>query len=166
MATTLKQDRMLDTWMTMVLNGAGNAERIYTTTEEYLDKSDLPGVVWKRDDVSTGLFSTSREFLIVGHAGLSDYRLFLCARDYGQHLDCAWYLTCRPGLFKKMVSKYAAGNPNALSMNLSVFAQQDLSAWGHVVHHAFLQSIKDLMEGLEQDISRINTQSKGYLSVW
>jgi hypothetical protein len=92
--------------------------------------------------------------------------MFLCARDYGQHLDCAWYLTCKPGLFKKAVSKYAAGNVTALSMNLNVFAQQDLSAWGHIVHQSFLQAIKELMEGLKQDISRMNTQSKGYLSAW
>jgi len=48
MATTIKQQRMLDTWMTMVLNGAGNRERVYRTTEEYLENSGLPGVVWKR----------------------------------------------------------------------------------------------------------------------
>jgi hypothetical protein len=166
MATTIKQQRMLDTWMTMVLNGAGNRERVYRTTEEYLENSGLPGVVWKRDGVSAGILSGSREFLVVTHTTLSDYKMFLCARDYGAHLDCAWYLTCRPTMFKKMVSKYAAGNPNTLSMNLSVFSQQDLSAWGHVVHQAFTQAIRELMEGLKQDISRMNTQSKGYLSVW
>ena len=92
--------------------------------------------------------------------------MFLSARDYGQHLDCAWFLTCQPSLFKKAISRYAAGNANALSMNLDVFAQQDLSAWTSVVHHAFLRAIKELMEELKQDITGMNTTSKGYLSVW
>lgn len=167
MATTIKQQRMLDVWQTMVENGAGNTERIYSALEDYLEKSDLPGVVWERDDVNSGgIFSASREFVIVNHSHLREYRIFLCARDYGQHLDCARFLTCRPSMFKKMVSKYATGNPNALSVNLSVFSQQELTAWGHVVHQAFVKAIQELMGDLDQDITRMNTQSKGYLSVW
>jgi hypothetical protein len=61
------------------------------------------------------------------------------------------------------VSKYAAGNANAMSMNLDVFDQQDLNAWGSVVHHAFLRAIKELMEELKQDITGMNVRSKGYL---
>ena len=153
--------------MTMVANGAGNTERIYAAVEEYLNKSGLPDIKWARDEVSSGgFFSASRQFVIVTHNTLKDYQIFLCARDYGQHLDCARYLTIRPRMFKKMVSKYTAGDPNALSSKLSVFARQDLSAWGHVCHQAFVEAIQDLMTDLEQDITRMNTQSKGYLSVW
>ena len=97
---------------------------------------------------------------------LPDYKMFLCVRDFGQHLDCARFMTCRASMFKKMVSKYAAGSPNALSMNLNVFSQQELTAWQHIVHQAFVNAIKDLMADLDQDVSKMNTQSKGYLSVW
>jgi hypothetical protein len=166
MAVTIRKDKIMDKWLTIVDNGAGSRERIYTATETYLGQAQLPGVGWKRDNVSTGMFGANREFLCVSNQGLREYGMFLCARDYGQHLDCAWFLTCQPGLFKKAISRYAAGNANALSMNLDVFAQQDLSAWISVVHHAFLRSIKELMEELQQDISGMNTTSKGYLSVW
>jgi len=79
------------------------------------------------------------------------------------HLDCAKFMTCRPSMLKKMLTK---GNPNMPSMNLSVFSQQELMAWGYVVHQAFVTAIRELMADLDQDISRMNTQSKGYLSVW
>jgi hypothetical protein len=112
------------------------------------------------------LFGSTREFLIISHKALSEYKMCLCARDFGQHLDCAWYLTCKPGLFKKAFSKYATGDANVMSMNLDVFDQQDLNAWVSCVHHAFLRSTKELMEELQQDITGMMTRSKGYLSVW
>ena len=166
MAVKLSKDRIFDSWSSLVENGAGNQERIYSTTEGTLNNLNLPGVTWKRDQVSTALFGTSRDFLIVELRTLSEYKMFLCARDFGTNLDCAWYLTCKPGMFKKAISRYAAGNANALSMNLDVFNQQDLSAWVGSVHHAFLRSAKELMEELQQDITGMNTRSKGYLSVW
>jgi hypothetical protein len=166
MAVTLSKDRILDQWSSLVHNGAGNTERIYKMTEGFLDESNLPGVAWKRDQVSTGLFGSTRDFLIVSHRALSEYKMFLSARDYGSHLDCSWYLTCKPGLFKKAISKYATGNANVMSMNLDVFDQQDLSAWASCVHHAFMRSTKELMEELQQDITGMMTRSKGYLSVW
>jgi hypothetical protein len=166
MAVTIKKDRVLDSWMTIVENGAGNRDRVYSMTQLKLEEAGLPGVTWKRDDVSSGMFGASREFLVVHKRELREYSMFICARDFGQHLDCAWFLTCQPGLFKKAVSKYASGNANAMSMNLDVFNQQDLSAWVHVVHRAFLHANKELMEELKQDITGMNTRSKGYLAVW
>ena len=109
MAVTLSKDRVLDQWSSLVHNGAGNTERIYKMTEEFLDDSNLPGVIWKRDKVSTGMFGASRDFLVVDHRALTEYKMFLCARDYGRHLDCAWYLTCKPGLLKKSNFKICNG---------------------------------------------------------
>ena len=166
MAVTIRKDKILDNWLTIIDNGAGNQERIYKMTEGYLQDAQLPGVTLKRDQVNSGMFGRGREFLIVSHKVLTEYTMFLYARDYGQHLDCGWYLMCKPGIFKKAISRYAAGNVNSLSMNLDVFDQQDLSAWTHVVHRAFLRVVKELMEELQLDLTGMNTRSKGYLSVW
>ena len=166
MAVKLSRDKILDNWSSLVHNGAGNQERVYSMTEQALTDSKIPNISWKRDQVSTALFGGTRDFLIIDNRTLSEYKMFLCARDFGSHLDCAWYLTCKPGLFKKTISKYTAGNPNALSMNLDVFSQQDLNAWASCVHQAFLRSTKELMEELKQDITGMNTRSKGYLAVW
>src|SRR5687768_14745624 len=159
MAVTIRKDRVLDNWQKIVDNGSGNRDSIYTKTETYLTQASLPNVTWRRDAVNTGLFKTTREFIVVNHGELREYVMFLCARDYGQHLDCAWYVTCRPGLFKRAVSKAAVGHQNALSLNLDVFNQQDLEAWVSCVHHAFLRSIQELMEELKQDITGMNTRS-------
>jgi hypothetical protein len=167
MAVKIRKDLILDNWVSIIDNGGGNHERIYSATESYLEQSKLPaGVTWKRDDVSAGFASTPRQFLIVNFIMLREYTMFLCARDFGNHLDCGWFLLCQPGILKRAFSKSATGNPTALSMGLDVFSQQDLSAWTGVVHHAFMSAIQDLMEDLKQDTSRMNTTSKGFLSVW
>jgi hypothetical protein len=158
---TIRQDRILDTWMRIVLNGGGQGERVYRMTEEYLDEAKFPGLVHRREDVNSGFMTRGRDFLVVRNTILNEYIMFLSARDVGTHLDCSWYLTCRPGLFRKAVAKYAGGG-----INLSVFAQQDLSAWTSIVHNAFLRSVKEIMEELKQDITGMQTRSKGYLSVW
>lgn len=163
---SIKASGVLDSYLTMVEGGSGNGERIYTAFEESLKLVNAPQVTWSRGEVNTGMFTTGRPFFIVKHSALAEYTMYLYARDLGQHLDCGWFLTVEPGKLKKALSKYMAGNPNALSQSLSVFAQQDLSAWKFIVHRSFVKCLKELMEELNQDVSAMNTQSKGYLSVW
>jgi hypothetical protein len=69
-------------------------------------------------------------------------------------------------MFKKAFSKYMTGNATMLSQRLDVFSQEDLSAWTHIIHRTLLRIVKDLMQQLKQDTTGMNTQSKGYLSVW
>jgi hypothetical protein len=102
----------------------------------------------------------------VNHQALRDYHLFIIARNFGKDLDVSWFLTVAPSFLKRTVSKYAMGNPNAISMSLDVFDQQELSAFSTVTHHCLLKSVKALMEELEQDFSTLNTKSKGFLEVW
>jgi hypothetical protein len=163
---SVKADRVLDNWMTVVENGAGNGDEIYGAMDEALEEIKLPYVKWSIGQVNTGLMTQSREFMIVTNGALREYTIYLFARDVGKHLDCGWFLTVEPGMFKKAFSKYAAGNPTALSQNLDVFSQQDLSAWTFIIHRTFLNCVKELMEKLELDITGMNTTSKGYLSVW
>jgi hypothetical protein len=63
--------------------------------------------------------------------------------------------------------KYTAGDPNALSQNIDIFIQQDLSACVGIVNQCVKRALHMLLEQLEQDPSGLNnTQSKGFLNVW
>lgn len=166
MAGAIKKERIINSWLTLVDHGAGNTHRIYEATENNLEHAQLPDVVWKHDVVSTGMFGKGRDFLVINHRALREYAMFINVRDYGQHLDCAWFVTCQPGLLKRALSRAAAGHPDALSANLDLFNKLDLEAWITAVHHAFIEPIRELKGELQQDIAGMNTQSKGYLSVW
>jgi hypothetical protein len=160
---TLRKDRIIDKWLTIIENGAGNQERVFLQTENLLQMANLPNVSWQRQEITMGMFTKPREFLVVNHKSLHEYTMFLNVRDFGQHLDCAWFLTVQPGFLARTASKFSRDGD---AIGLSVFDEQDLSAWIHVTHRAFLRTVKELMEELELDFTGMNTQSKGYLSVW
>jgi hypothetical protein len=165
---TLSREKVIDQWSALVERGAGKDQWVIDKTESAIKEFAAPGVSCRREVVSSGMFGEKREFLIVTHQKLKEYAMFISARDFGRDLDVSWYMTVNPGSFKRAISKkLAQGDPNALSMNLDVFAQQDLGAYKTAVHHCVQDIIKTLMETeLKQDYSTVDRKSKGFLSVW
>ena len=165
---TLSREKVIDQWSSLVERGAGKDRWVIDKTEELIKQFNAPGVSCSREVVSSGMFGEKRNFLMVTHQRLKEYAMFISARDFGRDLDVSWYLTVNPSSFKRAISKkLAMGDPNALSMNLDVFAQQDLGAYKTAVHHCVQDIIKTLMETeLKQDYSTVDRKSKGFLSVW
>jgi len=162
----LKHESVTSSWNTLVINGAGKDKWVMDTVEGMIKDAHMPGVTTGQQDVSTGLFGSKRKFLVVNHTSLRDYRLYIGARDFGTNLDVSWYLTIQPSALKRAVSKYATGNPQALSMQVDFFSQQDLSAYTSYAHHCVKETVKLLMKELEQDPTGLNTKSKGFLELW
>jgi len=171
MAVTLKDEKIIDRWSMVIGGGQGNAEQVYQDTEELIKTMKAPGIRIERVKVRPswlkGLFGNERNYMMVTSDSLSDYRMFIGARDYGDTLDVQWYLTCEPGFFKRHLSDILTrgASDKALSFNLDLFQQQDLNAYATVVHHCFLEAIEKLMSGLDQDSSKIDRKSKGFLGV-
>ena len=164
---TLSREKVTDSWFGLVQGGAGRDQWVIDKTEDAIKTANLPGVTCKRETVSAGLFGEKRDFLVVTHQKLKEYAMFINARNFGQDLDVSWYLTVNPGSLKRAISKrLTRGDPNALSMNIDLFAQQDLNAYKQVCHNYLQQVIQTLMGDLKQDYSTIDRKSKGFLSVW
>jgi hypothetical protein len=163
---SIKSDRVIDSWATVVKSGAGKDGWVMRTTEQNIKDANPPHVECQRTDVSTGIFGAKRDFLMVTHGGLREYALYIGARDFGRDLDVSWFLTLSPGFLKRQISKYATGNPQALSMAVNLFDQQDLRAFTTIAHHSLQDALKMLLEDLKQDYSTINRKSKGFLEVW
>jgi hypothetical protein len=164
---TLSAERVIDSWFALVKNGAGKDQWLIDTTEQALKNSAVPNLACQKEVVSTGMFGEKRNFLMVVHRALREYAMFIGARNFGPDLDVSWYMTINPGFFKRALSKQmASGNPMALSMSLDVFSQQDLSAYKQFVHNCVQEILQDLMKELQQDYSRTDRRSKGFLSVW
>jgi hypothetical protein len=164
---TLSREKVLDSWFGLVHRGAGKNQWVIAKTEEAIKEANPPGVSCKREVVSAGLFGEKRDFLVVTHQRLREYAMFINARDFGRDLDVSWYLTVNPGSLKRAISKRLAnGDPNALSMNIDLFAKQDLSAYKQVAHNCLQEVLQTLMDELKQDYSTIDRRSKGFLSVW
>src|SRR5688572_12191904 len=133
---TLRREKVVETWFGLVMGAAGKGEWVMDKTEQAIKEFAAPGVECQRELVSTGAFSEKREFLMVVHKKLREYAMFIGARDFGRDLDVSWFLTVYPGFLKRAISKKLnQGDPTALSRNLDVFAQQDLSAYKQTTHN-------------------------------
>lgn len=171
MGITLQDEKIIDRWSMIVEGGQGRGEQVYADTENFVRQSKSPGTELERVKVRPswlkGLLGNERNYLMATNEALKDYRMFIGARDYGDHLDVSWYLTCEPGFFKKSLSKVLTegATDKALSLNLDLFQQQDLNAYATVVHHCLLQALEKMMGELSQDISKIDRKSKGFLGI-
>ena len=95
----------------IVEEAAGRAQWVFETVSQIIKDAQMPDVWCELSEVSTGMFGEKRDFLVVGHTKLRDYKMFVGARSYGIHLDVSWYMTVEPGLLKRTLSKYTQGNP-------------------------------------------------------
>jgi hypothetical protein len=172
MAVSLKDEKLLDSWGVVMENGAGKQDEAVAYVTQRLHCSELPGVAWKKVEVQPGmlkgLFGKRRDYLMITSEALKDYRMYFGARDYGKHLDISWFLTVEPGFFKSAFSAMLAhGNINALSFSLDIFDNQDLRAYVTCVHRCCVrQAVEQIGQELQQDTSKFNWQSKGFLQVW
>jgi len=167
MAVSLTSEKVLERWAGLVQGGAGRSEWLIDKTIELLSATDLQNLFYKREPVRTGMFSDPRDFLILTYGTLREYAMFIGARDFGKDLDVAWFLTVNPGFLKRAISKkLTGGNPNALSMDIDLFAQQDLQAFKLVADTCLQKAVDILLDELKLDHSTIDRKSKGFLSVW
>jgi hypothetical protein len=112
---TLKHEAVLRRWNTMVLYGAGKDKWVMDTVEGMIKETQMPNVYAGQQEVSAGLLGGKRNFLVVTHSSLRDYKMYISTRDFGVHLDVSWYLTAEPRFLKRTLSKYTTGDPKQLS---------------------------------------------------
>ena len=167
----LKDEKILDSWSTIIENAQDKVDEIYKKVPELIQESKAPGVrsetVRVKPGGLSGLFGKDREYLMVTNEGLRDYKMYIGAREYGNNLDISWYLTCEPGVFKSSLSSFLTkgASDKALSFMLNIFQQQDLNAYATVVHHCLLKSVETIMKSKNQDPSKIERKSKGFLGI-
>jgi hypothetical protein len=163
---SLRHEGVLQSWNRLVENGAGHGKEILDAVEEKIRASKMPDILWNQREASSGFMGAKRWFLVIGHRNLNDYRMYIGARDFGLHLDVSWYLTVQPSTLKRAFSKYTMGNPNAISMQMDFFRQQDLSACVGYAHKCVMEEVEKLLQQLGQDPRTLNTKSKGFLELW
>jgi hypothetical protein len=163
----LDNERVIDSFNYIVEGGGGREDWVLRETERLIIDSNMPGIVTEQKDVSPEFLALEkRKFLIVRHVKYREFRMFIGARSFGEHLDASWFLAVDPGFFKRTVSKHVTGNPHALSQRLDFFAQQDIKAFKTVSHECFKRVLQTVLEQLSLDPSGLNADEKGFLNAW
>ena len=169
----LRKDQVIDNWAILIGNAQGQAEQVLQETESLVKESKAPSLNMERRQMAPGimrgLLGITREFLVVTNQQsfrMVPYQIFVNARDYGDNLDVSWHLTFRPSLWQAILSliPYVNVIPKTLS-DLDLFDEQDLRAYATNAHHCLLKAVEKLMSGLDQDPSKIDRRSRGFLGI-
>ncbi|MEA1963929.1 MAG: hypothetical protein U9O41_02240 [Candidatus Aerophobetes bacterium] len=159
-------------WAHLIEGAQGRAEEIYKGTEDVIERSEVSSIVMKRQELIPGFIrgalGRKREFLVVKdkHFRLKPYQFLLNAIDYGNNLDVAWYLVYRLSIFRALLTIIPFVNfiPQKIE-DLDLFDSQDLTAFNTVCHYSVLEAVEKLMLSLNQDPSKMDRKSRGFLGV-
>jgi len=159
-------------WAHLIEGAKGKAEEIFKDTEDLIKQAGVSSIAMKRQELIPGFIrgalGRKREFLVVKdkHFRLKPYQFLFNAIDYGNNLNVAWYLTYRLSIFRALLMAFPFVNliPKKIG-DLDLFDLQDLKAFNTVCHHSVLSAVEKLMLSLNQDPSKINPRSRGFLGI-
>jgi hypothetical protein len=168
----LAKEQVIDHWNILIEKGNGKAGEVFSDAEAFLRESKAPSLKVERKKMSPGMIKgmlgAKRDFLVVTDKSfrLKPYQVFINARDYGENLDVSWYLTYRLPLWRALFRFIPwIGATSFILESLDLFNLQDLTAYTTVCHHSTLEAVEKLMLGLNQDPSKIDRKSKGFLGI-
>lgn len=180
------QERVMDQWSTLIDGANGDGEKVIAETILEIERVDAPNIHITRKEVRPGhgFISKRREFLVAEHRIFDTYDMYIGARDYGKQLFVSWYLVAEPMsfmrlfrrspigallklpflIFGSMFSK-AQGGTGELFSRLNLFDNEELTAYVTTVHHALLESVKEVVENRRLDFTKIDTKTRGFLNI-
>lgn len=168
----VRAEQVIDNWSIMIEKGNGKAEEIFTLTEAFMLSSEAPSLKIHRKEMSPGLIrgilGTNRNFLVATDKNfrLNPYQIFINARDYGNNLDVSWYLTYRLPFWRAILRIIPGlGGASFVLESLDLFDRQDLTAYTTICHHSTMDAVVRIMMILDQDTSRIDRKSRGFLGI-
>jgi hypothetical protein len=168
----LTKEQVIDNWSILIEKANGKADEVFILAEAFIKGSKAPSVKIKRSQMSPGILrgmlGTSRDFLVATDKSyrLSPYQIFINARDYGENLDVSWYLTYRLPFWRALLRFIPGIGAASFTLeSLDLFDHQDLTAYTTICHHSTLDAVEKIMLILNQDPSKIDRKSKGFLGI-
>lgn len=166
------RQHIIGDWGHLIEGAQGRAEEVFKGIENFLKESGVSSIQMERTElmpgVIRGILGKKRNFLVVKdkHFRLKPYQLLVNARDYGNNLDVAWYLAYRLSLIRAVLTiiPFVSFIPKAIT-DLDLFDLQDLKAYNTVCHHSVLKAVEKVMKSLDQDISKIDRSTRGFLGI-
>lgn len=167
-----RKAEILDNWSALIRGAQGQRDKVISRTKELVNISKAPSIEMKEEKVGPGLapsaFGETREFLIVAdrrNLKLGNFKTFVNANDYGDGLFVSWYLTYMPDVWQVLASLIPGARKVVGLDELNLFNKQDLTAYVTCVHHCLLEVVEKLMLGMDQDPSKIDRKTRGFLGI-
>ncbi len=168
----LRKEQVYDSWSALIEAAHGKGEEALKDTEAFITASKAPDIVMERREIApslvTGMIGKKREFLIIADKTfrLQAYKIYMSARDYGEHLDVSWYLTFKPNVWQSIAALLPfVSVVHATAGELDLFDLQDLTVFKTNAHQCMLKAVDKLMLSLGQDPTKIERKSRGFLGI-
>lgn len=169
----LRRDQVIDTWGALIEKANGKDKEVTDRLDALLKESKAPSLSIMKKSIAPswmkGMRGKTRDFIVVTDKRspkLEPYQIFINARDYGDNLDVAWYLTYRPTMWQVIGSLFwpSGSVPKSLG-DLDIFDQQDLTAYATNAHKCMEKAVEKIMMDAGQDPSKVDWKSKGFLGI-
>jgi len=167
-----RKAEILDNWSALIRGAQGQRDKVISATKELINISKAPSIEMREDKVGPGLspttFGETREFLIVAdrrNLKLGNFKTYVNANDYGDGLFVSWYLTYMLDVWQTLASLIPGARKVVGLDELNLFNKQDLTAYVTCVHHCLLEAVDKLMLGMNQDPSKIDRKTRGFLGI-
>lgn len=189
-ARVLGKEQVVEQWGILIGDAQDRAGDIFEDSQRLVAESQAPDIDMERQDVAPGVIrgvlGGRRPFLLVTNntnSNLKPYRMYISARDYGNNLQVSWYLVHQPSFWRRLLALfllvpglnllilpfYLIGRlftaRQAGLLDLDLFDLQDLTAYVTNAHHCLLEAVEKLMLDLNQDPSKIDRKSRGFLGI-
>ncbi len=149
------RDFMIAEQLHRILEGLGDeAVGLTVAVERQLRAVAAPHVSWQMDTVETGplrgLTGKRRDFLVVQHEHLREYRVLVCGRAYGTALQASWFLMASPRIANDLVRALRLTEEKEgrydVGAELDVFDMIDLNAFIGITRLALKKAITELTD--------------------
>jgi len=161
-----------DNWSILIEGAKGRRDQIFTLTKNKIAEFKAPSLEIKEEEVGPKLtpapLGEKREFLIAidrRNLKLGCFKTFINAVDYGEGLFVSWYLTYLPDAWQTLASLFLGMKKLIGLDDLDLFNRQDLTAYVTCVHHCLVGAVEKLMLDLNQDPSKIDRKTRGFLGI-
>lgn len=167
----VNQNVVLDSWSTVIEDGAGRGGEIFRLVENFIVDHKVPAVKTKRQRMAHSylgwLLGDSQECLTVVNTidgDLNTFAVHLTTMDFGSSLSAAYFLCTRLGLLRALVERagywldqQAVRKPLAVELNV---LQRELlmKSFTTVVFTALQTAVQQVMQGLGGD-GDLNSQA-------
>jgi hypothetical protein len=145
---TLFEEYIMSTWSITLPYGAGQRDKYFDEVENALTQFELPDVKIKRQEVVTqnkeGKYGTILRRCLFVECGT--FKTYFSAQDYGKHIVLSQ-------INEAIVSK------------MSVFHKEGVSAYLSFIRAAREAAVEKMAKELNQDLSKLQTQSEGTIDI-
>ena len=160
-SSILHEGKVVEKWGGMLDNVGGHGEQLIENITRRIQNDNIPYVVVSKREITTVGDDKTRSFVVVSNTSemLKPYEILIHASDYGNRLNVLWYV-----VFERSakIDKFTNGLQADQEYNRSMAENEALGGYVSIVRGLFDNELKEMMEGLNLDFTKVDTKTRGF----